>query len=257
MTGGSLDFNLISLFPPTYKGRKNGLRVDIADALEGMHPSWIRLPGGNMLEGLTNKTYWDWKDSLGPLRYRPGFQGVWGYQQTHGLGLMEYLYWAEDMNMDIVVAVWDGLSLDGGITPRSELQPFVDDALDEIEFIRGDASTTWGARRAELGRPEPFDLRYVEVGNEDWLEGGAAGWEAYKEYRLPLFTDAILAAYPDIQIIASGATYDGIDIPEPAIGDYHPYRTPDALVGEFGFFDNNPVGHIVGGSSLLDCHSAA
>jgi alpha-L-arabinofuranosidase len=74
---GYLDFNLISLFPPTYKNRTNGLRVDIAEALAGLNPSYIRFPGGNMLEGLTNDTYWDWKDTLGPIRERPGFQGVW------------------------------------------------------------------------------------------------------------------------------------------------------------------------------------
>lgn len=98
---GHLDFNLISLFPPTYKNRKNGLRVDLAEALAEMNPSFLRFPGGNMLEGLTNDTYWDWKDTLGPLKERPGFQGVWKYQQTHGLGIMEYLEWAEDMNLQI------------------------------------------------------------------------------------------------------------------------------------------------------------
>lgn len=86
---GSLDFNLISLFPPTYKNRKNGLRIDLAEALEGIHPTVLRFPGGSMLEGATNKTYWDWKDTIKPLRERPGYQGTWGYQQTHGLGLME------------------------------------------------------------------------------------------------------------------------------------------------------------------------
>jgi alpha-N-arabinofuranosidase len=98
---GYLDFNLISLFPPTYKNRKNGLRVDLAEALADMNPRILRFPGGNMLEGLTNDTHWDWKDTLGPLKDRPGFQGVWGYQQTHGLGIMEYLEWAEDMDLEI------------------------------------------------------------------------------------------------------------------------------------------------------------
>lgn len=98
---GYLDFNLISLFPPTYKDRKNGLRVDLAEALAEMNPHFLRFPGGNMLEGLTNDSYWDWKDTLGPLKERPGFQGVWGYQQTHGLGIMEYLEWAEDMDLQI------------------------------------------------------------------------------------------------------------------------------------------------------------
>lgn len=100
-TEGYLDFNLISLFPPTYKGRKNGLRVDIAQTLADMNPKFLRFPGGNMLEGNDLAHWWDWKDTLKPLRYRPGFQGVWDYQQTHGLGLMEYLYWAEDMGLQI------------------------------------------------------------------------------------------------------------------------------------------------------------
>ncbi|CAG9979632.1 unnamed protein product [Clonostachys byssicola] len=242
----SLDFNLISLFPPTYKGRKNGLRVDIAEALAELHPSMLRFPGGNMLEGLTNTTYWDWKDTLGPLKDRPGFQGVWGYQQTHGLGIMEYLEWAEDMNLEIVVGVWAGLALDGGLTSEEDFQAVIDDGLNEIEFICGSVDTKWGAVRAELGHPEPFPLRYVEIGNEDWLAGYPAGWDSYKAYRFPLFLKAINEAYPDIVVISSGSTHDGYSpIPSPGIGDYHPYRTPNALVDEFDLFDNDS-GHIVG-----------
>ncbi|KAF4920880.1 Alpha-L-arabinofuranosidase A [Colletotrichum viniferum] len=244
---GSLDFNLISLFPPTYKDRKNGLRVDIAEALAELHPSLLRFPGGNMLEGIDNKTYWDWKDTLGPLKDRPGFQGVWNYQQTHGLGLMEYLEWAEDMGLTVVIGVWAGLALNGDVTPKEDLQPFIDDALNQIEFIRGPVDSTWGAKRAELGHPEPFDLQMVEIGNEDWLAGYPGGWTSYKEYRFPMFMEAIKAKYPDITVISSGATTDGdgFDIPAPGIGDYHPYRTPDALVEEFDRFDND-IGHIVG-----------
>ena len=145
-----------------------------------------------------------------------------------------------------VVGVWAGLSLNGDITPKEDLQPFIDDALDEIEFICGPADSKWGSRRAELGHPEPFPLRYVEVGNEDWLAGGEEGWQSYKDYRFPLFLEAINAAYPDITVISSGATSDGYeDIPAPAIGDYHPYREPDSLVEEFNRFDND-IGHIVG-----------
>lgn len=95
-----MDFNLISLFPPTYRDRENGLRIDLAEALHEAGLTVIRFPGGNMLEGNTNKTYWDWKDSIGPLRNRPGFPGVWGYQQTNGLGLIEYLEWAEDFDAE-------------------------------------------------------------------------------------------------------------------------------------------------------------
>ncbi|PNS19784.1 hypothetical protein CAC42_7751 [Sphaceloma murrayae] len=259
--GPALDFNLISLFPPTYKGRKNGLRVDIAQALAEMNPTFLRFPGGNMLEGLTNDTHWDWKDTLGPLKERPGFQGVWGYQQTHGLGIMEYLEWAEDMGLQIVLGVWAGLALNGDVTPQADLQPFIDDALNEIEFVCGPATSTWGARRAELGHPEPFELNYVEVGNEDWLAGYPGGWESYRQYRFQMFFEAIRAKYPDIQVIASSASSDpapegetrgpntvnGLDFTKTpgAIGDYHPYREPDELVIEFDRFDND-IGHIVG-----------
>ncbi|KAF2020350.1 glycoside hydrolase family 51 protein [Aaosphaeria arxii CBS 175.79] len=258
---GTLDFNLISLFPPTYKNRKNGLRVDIAEALAEMNPHFLRFPGGNMLEGLTNDTHWDWKDTLGPLKDRPGFQGVWGYQQTHGLGIMEYLEWAEDMDLQIVVGVWAGLALNGDVTPEEDLQPYIEDALNEIEFIRGDPNTPWGSKRAELGHPEPFELNYVEIGNEDWLAGYPGGWDSYRQYRLQNFYEAIHAKYPDIQVIASGATSDpapegattgpntkeGIDFTRTpgVIGDYHPYREPDELVQEFDRFDND-IGHIIG-----------
>ncbi|KAH9903745.1 alpha-L-arabinofuranosidase [Xylariomycetidae sp. FL2044] len=243
---GSLDFNLISVFPPTYKGRKNGMRIDLAEALEELHPTLFRIPGGNMLEGLTNTSWWDWKNTLGPLKDRPGFSGVWDYPQTNGLGLMEYLEFAEDLGMELVVGVYAGLSLNGDVTPEDELQPFIDDALAQIEFISGPADSEWGSVRAELGHPEPWRLDYVEVGNEDWLGGGDFGWQTYMDYRFPRFLAAINAAYPDIQVVSSGSVYDGYAIPEPGAGDYHLYTEPDTLVAEFGKFDNVTTPHIIG-----------
>ncbi|KAI3324893.1 glycoside hydrolase family 51 protein [Xylariaceae sp. AK1471] len=242
----SLDFNLISLFPPTYKGRKNGMRIDIVEALEQFHPTLFRLPGGNMLEGLTNGSYWDWKNSLGPLKDRPAFSGVWGYQQTNGLGLLEYLEFSEDLGMELVLAVYAGLSLNGDVTPEDQLQPFIDDALDQIEFIRGPPDSKWGRVRAQLGHPKPWKLEYVEVGNEDWLAGAPEGWETYKDYRFPKFLQAINKAYPDIQVISSGSVYDGYDIPSPGAGDYHLYTKPDTWVAEFGKFDNATTPHLIG-----------
>ncbi|MBE3047230.1 hypothetical protein IMZ48_32845 [Candidatus Bathyarchaeota archaeon] len=136
---------------------------------------------------------------------------------------------------------------------EDELQPWIDDALKQIEFVCGPADSEWGAKRAELGYEEPFPLHYVEVGNEDWLGGGEEGWAAYQEYRLPMFMEAILAVYPEMNIISSGSTYDvgGFDIPEPAIGDYHPYREPDQFLEEFNLFDNNTTPHVIGTSSIL------
>ena len=112
--------------------------------------------------------------------------------------------------------------------------------------MRGDVSTKWGARRAELGHPEPFKLDYVEIGNEDWLAGGDEGWETFKEYRFPMFLEAINAAHPDIHVISSGSVFDDYDIPAPGLGDYHVYATPDKLVAEFNRFDNVTIPHIIG-----------
>jgi alpha-N-arabinofuranosidase len=149
-----------------------------------------------------------------------------------------------------VLAVWAGLALNGDVTPKEDLQPFIDDALNEIEFVTGPANSTWGKVRAELGHPEPYTLNYVEIGNEDWLAGFPGGWDSYREYRFPMFHDAIKAAYPHIQIIASAATSDpengpALDFPADTLGDYHPYREPDEVVDEFDRFDND-IGHIVG-----------
>lgn len=144
------------------------------------------------------------------------------------------------------MAVYDGLSLNGDITPEDQLQSYIDDALDEIEFIRGPVDSKWGAVRAELGHPDPWKLQYVEVGNEDWLSGAPEGWDTFKEYRFPMFLDALTEAYPDIQVISSGSNYDGYNIPKPAGGDYHVYATPDTLVSEFNKFDNITTPHIIG-----------
>ena len=146
--------------------------------------------------------------------------------------------------------MYAGLSLDGDVVPEDELQPWIDDALKQIEFIVGPEDSEWGAKRAEYGHPEPFPLHHVEVGNEDWLAGYPDGWTSYKEYRFPMFMEAILEVYPDMNIIASGSVYDedGFDIPEGAIGDYHPYREPDDFLDEFNLFDNITTPHVVGKS---------
>src|SRR5690349_6247950 len=110
--------------------------------------------------------------------------------------------------MQTVLAVYSGLALNGDVTSKKDLQPFIDDALDEIEFVTGPATSKWGKRRAELGHPEPFELNYVEIGNEEWLAGYPNGWNTYREYRFQMFHDAIKAKYPDMQIIGAAASSD-------------------------------------------------
>ena len=142
--------------------------------------------------------------------------------------------------------MWDGLALNADITPEDKLQPYIDAALEEIEFITGPAESKWGSVRASLGHPEPFPLHYVEIGNEDWLAGGTPGWDSYLDYRFPLFYKAIHSKYPDLTIVASGASSNGFTNPPPGVlGDYHPYLEPDELVTDFDRFDND-YGHMVG-----------
>ena len=224
------------------------------EAMAALSPKFFRLPGGNNMEGNTNKTFWMWNNTIGPLKERPGYDGTWGYEQTAGLGLVEYLLWAQDLaaepskskylngqwiiaNRWAVLAVWDGLALNGDVTPEDKIGIFVQDALNELEFLMGDKSTHYGALRTSYGYPDPWNIKYVEVGNEDWLAGAPEGWESYKQYRFTAFLDAIAAKYPDIFVLASGSVFDNMTIPAPAGGDYHDYQTPDGFVEQFDQFD--------------------
>jgi alpha-N-arabinofuranosidase len=168
---GTIFFNLVSLFPPTYNNRPNGNRKDIMQLLADMHPSFLRLPGGNYLEGNTFATRFNWKETIHDISIRPGHQDdAWGYWSSDGLGLLEYLEWCEDLHMEPVLAIYAGYSMRaGGITNGPALAPCVQDGLDEIEYVTGDTNTTWGWQRAADGHPAPFPLHYVELGNEDNL----------------------------------------------------------------------------------------
>lgn len=191
-----------------------------------------------MLEGNTLTTFWKWNETIGPLKDRPGMPNVWNYQITYGLGLVEYMEWADDLGVEPVVAVWDGLALNGNFTTAAETEYWIQYALDEIEFLTGDAATTkWGAVRASIGHPKPWSVKYVEIGNEDWLAGRPTAFDTYKEYRLPMFLEAFNKKYPDIKVISSSSIFDNITIPAPAAGDYHSYVEPDTFVKDFAMFD--------------------
>jgi alpha-L-arabinofuranosidase len=237
---GPLNFNLLSLFPPTYNNRPNGLRVDLMEAMAGLNPSFFRFPGGNNLEGLEPPYWWDWKKTLGPLENREGYPDTWGYEITNGLGLMEYLLWAEDLGMEIILGVWAGLWLNGTHVPKDELQPYIDDALEEIEFCVGDTSTKWGAYRAQLGHPEPFVVNFIEVGNEDSLSYGKT---SYGNYRFAMYYKAIKAQYPDMTIVASYYDVGKVHPPFDAAGDFHEYAVPVQMSSQFGYFDNYTSEH--------------
>ncbi|KAA8641283.1 uncharacterized protein ATNIH1004_002023 [Aspergillus tanneri] len=234
--GMKLNFGLIQLFPPTYHSRANGLREDLTAVLEDMKPSFLRFPGGNNLEGLQTDTRWAWNRTIGPVVDRPGRESDWFYPNTDALGLDEYLWWCQDMGMEPVLAVWDGKSF-GGILTGSDLQPYVDDILDELEYLLGPPNSTYGGMRASNGREDPWSVRYIEIGNEDDFSGGC---NTYPD-RFQQIYNAISEKYPQLTIVAS--TIDGRCLPEALPGiiyDYHYYRRPDELAAMFDEWDNQP-----------------
>lgn len=218
---GSLDLEHISLFPvETWKKRENGLRNDLARALYDLNPGVFRFPGGCIVEGTDLKTRYDWKKSVGPVENRPLNENRWQYTFTHrffpdyyqsyGLGFYEYFLLSEDLGAEPLPIVSVGLAcqFQNGCceahVPVGELQDYIQDALDLIEFANGDQSTTWGKVRAEMGHPAPFNLKFIGVGNEQW------GPE-YPE-RLEQFIQVIRKSYPQIQIIgSSGPGSEGKD----------------------------------------------
>ncbi|MDP4291700.1 MAG: carbohydrate binding domain-containing protein, partial [Bacteroidota bacterium] len=196
---GTFWFNLVSLFPPTYHNRINGNRPDIMQLLAEMKPHFLRFPGGNFLEGDSINSRFQWKETLGDLENRPGHPSCWRYRTTDGMGLLEFLEWCEDLNMEPVLAVYAGYSLRQiHVEPGPSLQPFIDEALEEIEYVIGGTNTKWGAIRARDGHPKAFPLTYVEIGNEDFFDRS-------KSYdgRFAQFFDAIKAKYPQLKLMAT------------------------------------------------------
>lgn len=227
---GTVWLSLVSLFPPTWKNRPNGLRPDLMQMLVDLKPAFLRFPGGNYLEGNAVATRFDWKKTLGPLTQRPGHPGPWGYRSTDGMGLLEFLIWCEDMGAEPVLAVYAGYSLRGEyINPGADLEPYIQDALDEIEYVTGSATTKWGAQRAKDGHPAPFTLHYVEVGNEDFFDRSGS-----YEARFAQFYDAVKAKYSKLKVISTvGAEQPAakrVHSRQPDVLDEHYYRTTDGFL---------------------------
>jgi len=252
--GGSVWFAMVSLFPPTYDNTPNGLRIDLMQKIAALHPGFFRIPGGNYLEGNTISTYFNWKNTIGPIENRPGHDNsAWGYWSQDGMGLLEYLEMAEEVGAQPILAVFAGYTLNGSVVPQIQLAPYIQDALDEIQYAIGPTSSTYGAMRAADGHPAPFNLNYVEVGNEDFFDNSGS----YNSYRFPMFYDAIRAAYPQLKIIATtnvtSRTPDVIDDhyysndPSVIAGDAHAYDStsrsgPKHIIGEYAVTQGNPTG---------------
>lgn len=209
---GKIDLDMISLFPDdTWKKRPQGLRADMVQLLADMKPGFIRFPGGCIVEGTDLANRYQWKNTIGPIEDRKLIINRWNtefadrsapdYFQSFGLGFFEYFLLAEDIGSDALPILNCGMACQfnsGEVAALDELDPYVQDALDLIEFANGDVNTKWGKKRADLGHPKPFNLKMMGVGNENW-------GPQYLE-RLAIFTKAIKAKYPDFKIINSSGT---------------------------------------------------
>jgi alpha-L-arabinofuranosidase len=235
---GTVWLQLLSVFPPTYKNRVNGDRVDLSEMMAAMHPQFLRFPGGNYLEGDHINERFDWKKTIGPLVDRPGHRSPWRYQSSDGMGLLEFLGWCEDLNMQPVLAVYAGYSLQQEhVNPGADLEPYVQDALDEIEYVTGDVSTKWGAERAKNGHPAPFALKYVEIGNEDWFDRSKSYDARYTQ-----FYKAIKAKYPQLQLISTAdmqqnARGNEVKSVTPDLIDDHYYRRAEEFFKDVHHYD--------------------
>lgn len=253
---GAIDLDMISLFPSdTWKNRPQGLRADMVQMLANMKPGFIRFPGGCIVEGTDLANRYQWKNTIGPIEERKMIMNRWNvefahrpapdYYQSFGLGFFEYFQLAEDIGADALPILNCGMACQfntGEVASLDELGPYVQDALDLVEFANGDVTTKWGKKRAELGHPKPFNLKMMGIGNENW-------GPQYLE-RLAIFTKAIKAKYPNIKLINSSGTGpdgDRFELLNTSLRstkadfiDEHYYRPADWFLKNAGRYDTYP-----------------
>lgn len=259
-THGTLHLDMVSLFPQnTFKGRKNGLRADLAQTLADLHPRFIRFPGGCVAHGDGIDNIYDWKGSVGPLEARKPLRNLWGYHQTRGLGYFEFFQYCEDIGAEPLPVLAAGVPCqnsgtcahhsDGELTcmgqqegiPMREMGRYIQDVLDLIEYANGDARRTeWGKKRAEAGHPKPFKLKFIGIGNEDMIT------DVFEE-RFTMIYNAVKEKYPEITVIGTvGPFYEGTDYEEgwelatrlgvPMV-DEHYYVEPGWLINNQDYYD--------------------
>jgi alpha-L-arabinofuranosidase len=241
-TAGRLDLDVVSLFPEnTWKHRRNGLRADLVQMLADLHPAFMRFPGGCIVEGRDLPNRYQWKDTIGDVAGRPENWNRWQdavsntapqYCQTYGLGFFEYFQLCEDLGAEPLPLLNCGMACQyqsKQLVPLDQLDPYVQDALDLIEFANGPVTGGWGAQRAAMGHPEPFHLKYLGVGNEQW------GEDYFARYKI--FQAALKAKHPELQLVTPAGpgvddvfwklAWDKFRSGTPAdIVDEHYYRPP-------------------------------
>ena len=226
---GTFWLDMVSLFPKrTWKNRPNGLRPDLAEMLAGLKPGFVRFPGGCWVEGDTMSLAYRWKQTIGDPSERRTQYNLWQYQATHGVGFHEYLQMCEDLGAEPLFVINCGMS-HKEVVPLDKMGEFVQDALDAIEYANGPFTSACGAVRAKNGHPAPFNLKYMEIGNEN-------GGNAYNE-RYGLFYDAIKAKYPQMHLVAD--EWSGRPTNRPIeIVDEHYYSTPEFFIANAGKYDS-------------------
>lgn len=251
---GQADLDQLSLFPgDTWKGRKGGLRADMVQALADLKPGFVRFPGGCIVEGHELSTRYQWKKTVGPVDDRPLSINRWNnefahrpapdYFQTFGLGFFEYFQMAEDIGAEPLPILSCGMACQfnsAELVPLDELDPYIQDALDLIEFANGDVQTKWGALRASMGHPTPFNLKMIGVGNENW-------GPQYLE-RVAVFVKRLKEKHPEIRLItsagpfSSGEMFESLDKGLRALNvdfiDEHYYMPPDWFLRNAKRYDN-------------------
>lgn len=253
---GSIDLDMISLFPSdTWKQRPGGMRADMVQRLADLKPGFIRFPGGCIVEGTDLSNRYQWKKTIGPVEERQLMMNRWNiefahrltpdYFQSFGLGFFEYFQLADDIGAEPLPILNCGMACQynsAELASLKDLDPYVQDALDLIEFANGAVTTTWGKVRADMGHPAPFHLKMLGVGNENW-------GPQYVE-RLQVFKAAIKSKYPDIKIVASSGTdpdgerfsflNDTLRAMQIDLIDEHYYRRPDWFLANAKRYDNYP-----------------
>lgn len=257
---GTVEVDMVSLFPKaTWKGRANGLRADLVQLLKDLQPGFVRFPGGCIVEGRNLAERYQWKTTIGDPAERRLIINRWNvefktrnpdraaadYFQSFGLGFFEYFQLCEDIGAEPLPILNCGMACQfnsGQLAPLDQLDPYIQDALDLIEFANGSIATTWGRKRAELGHPEPFNMKMLGVGNEQWGPDYVPRFEA--------FAKAIKARYPDIALISSAGPFpDGEQFNflwdkmrglEADLVDEHYYRPPKWFLENSNRYNNYP-----------------
>lgn len=217
---GKLYLDMVSLIPDkTWKN--HGLRVDLAEAIDALHPKFLRFPGGCWVEGEDFEHMYHWKNTIGNIDSRTSLWNIWGYNATHGLGYHEYLQMAEDLDAEPLFCINAGVSHKETVS-TDRIGPWIQDALDAIEYANGPVTSVWGSIRAKNGHPTPFNLKYLEIGNENF------GKEYFANYEM--IAKSILAKYPDMKLIANDWSGGHPTEPKPGLIDEHYYNNPDWFV---------------------------